>query len=631
VLRILTAASLLALFASSAPSAAATEFAYRGVIEGFYGPPWPSAARLEFLQWMLDHGMNLYIHAPKNDPYQRLSWRSAYPQAEIDQFAAEIALAGTRLAWVPSISPGQPLVEAADPHDADICFSCPADFAALVAKLDQFWDVGARTLMVSFDDVIKASTHPEDALAYGTGDYAYGVMNGDLLNRLFDHYRARAAADGSQFRLITVPADYFGVSTTPYLEGLRATLTTDPAMIVMWTGVLVVSPTISCTEANGFAAAIGRKPLLWDNFPVNDYAMPAKLMVGPYAGRAADLPDCLAGIASNPSNQVMANEIPLFTVADYLTDPANYDRESSWETALTEFSAHRALPDTPNLRELLGLMIENVRSTALDRTEAVRFSALRDAFLAALDTPDWPSAHDALAAELSAAAAAPDAIRAGFHPQLVRDLECAFAFQSSSDDCAGSWLARLAFAANNGLETTALVARTRPDVSGQLQSGALTGVAQRPADPDEAQANQQALAGMRNRDDGNPPNVYGDRVFFPLGPPFVEENRMDDYFDSALARAAAYTPTAALASSSISVTVNGAPVAVAPDGSFAAAVAGDVAEVVVTDGAGVHTRRFLPEPDGALALAAGAALLLGLPTNRARRAPRTRASSGSRA
>jgi hypothetical protein len=140
----------------------------------------------------------------------------------------------------------------------------------------------------------------------------------------------------------------------------------------------------------------------------------------------------------------------------------------------------------------------------------------------------------------------------------------------------------------------------------------LTGRARPPAGPDEAQANQQTLADMRNRDDGNPPNVYGDRVFFPLGPPFVEENRMDDYFDSASARASAYAPTAAVASSAVAVTVNGAPVAVAPDGSFTAAVAGDFAEVVVTDGAGARTRRFLPEPSGALGLAAGTALLLGL-------------------
>src|SRR4029434_6838721 len=116
----------------------------------------------------------------------------------------------------------------------------------------------------------------------------------------------------------------------------------------------------------------GRKPLLWDNFPVNDYTLPPKLMVGPYAGRAADLPDCLAGIAANPSNQVVANEIPLYTVADYLTDPAGYDREASFAASLAEVAALCALTATQNPRELIGHVIENVRSTALDRTEAMR-------------------------------------------------------------------------------------------------------------------------------------------------------------------------------------------------------------------------------------------------------------------
>src|SRR5262245_27502452 len=103
---IVAVAVALVLIATEAPARTSDpNFTYRGVIEGFYGPPWPAAARLEFLQWMLDHGMNLYIHAPKNDPYQRLQWRTAYPQTEIDQFAAEIALAGSQLAWVPSISP----------------------------------------------------------------------------------------------------------------------------------------------------------------------------------------------------------------------------------------------------------------------------------------------------------------------------------------------------------------------------------------------------------------------------------------------------------------------------------------------------------------------------------------------
>ena len=43
-----------------------------------------------------------------------------------------------------------------------------------MAKLEPFRRAGARTFMVSFDDVTKTLTHPEDAAAYGAGDEGFG-------------------------------------------------------------------------------------------------------------------------------------------------------------------------------------------------------------------------------------------------------------------------------------------------------------------------------------------------------------------------------------------------------------------------------------------------------------------------
>src|SRR5206468_1162701 len=149
--------------------------------------------------------------------------------------------------------------------------------------------------------------------------------------------------------------------------------------------------------------------------PVNDYAA-GKLMVGPYKGRAPDLPSCLSGVLANPANQVRLNRIPLFTVADYLRDPAHYDAERSWEAGLRELAGP--------FRDLLGHLVDNVRGTALDRTESVRFSALRDAFLGALDGPGWPDAYARLRAELDASAAAPDQIRSSFPDrQLIDEID----------------------------------------------------------------------------------------------------------------------------------------------------------------------------------------------------------------
>jgi hyaluronoglucosaminidase len=600
LLAVVAGVAVARVFSSTAASAGETSaddtegdgepFPFRGVIEGFYGPPWAKQDRLDLLGWMVDHDMNTYIHAPKNDPYQRSEWRSPYPQQTIEQFAREIELVHPQgMAWVPSISPGLPALGATEDHDTDICFSCDDDFGVLTDKLDQFWELGVRTFMVSFDDVVKASSHPEDAATYGEGDYAYGLANADLLNRVYAHYHAKDPS----FRLFTVPADYFGATTTPYLEGLSSQLRGE--ITVLWTGRAVVNKTITCTEADGYAQAVGRKPLVWDNFPINDYA-PNKLMLGPYAGRSPKLDECTSGVVANAALQARANKLPLATVADYLADPAGYDLESSWSASLAELAGDR--------EATLRRFVENVRSTAVDRTEAVSFDTLATRFLEALETPDWPQAHAELAEELAAERQAPEKLRAHFPDQrLVAELDCALADiqrggvqMSTERDCTGSWLERLAFNAANGQETTQYLTQTRPDVDGRISDGVLEGVARPPVGPQKAAANAEVLRGMRGREDGNPANVHGDRFFNSLGRTYAEANRMDDYFDAAAERAARYAGIAEAASASVTVTVDGEPVELAEDGSFAARV-GRRAMVVATDGAGNRTRRvFTAEP-----------------------------------
>ena len=56
-------------------------FAYRGVIEGFYGPPWSHENRLHLLRHMPTWNMNLYICSARNDPYHRFHWDVPYPAA----------------------------------------------------------------------------------------------------------------------------------------------------------------------------------------------------------------------------------------------------------------------------------------------------------------------------------------------------------------------------------------------------------------------------------------------------------------------------------------------------------------------------------------------------------------------
>jgi hypothetical protein len=96
----------------------------------------------------------------------------------------------------------------------------------------------------------------------------------------------------------------------------------------------VVSLEITAAQAREWGAMIQRKPLVWDNYPVNDFAR-WRLFLGPLRARAADLPGAVAGFVSNPMNEAHASMLPLWTVADYLKNPDAYDPDSSIARAMT--------------------------------------------------------------------------------------------------------------------------------------------------------------------------------------------------------------------------------------------------------------------------------------------------------
>src|SRR5918912_631538 len=368
---LLVAAVGVALVAHAATAEAASPFAWRGIVEGAYGPTWDHAARARVLRWMPRHGFNAYVHAPKDDPYQRANWRDPYPAAEWKAFRAEIALARSRgVRWIPNLSPALPLIPTPRvpdrPPSRDLCFSCPSDLAAVVRKLAPFRAAGAHTAMISFDDVTKTFSHPEDAARYGAGDEAFGRANGDFLSRLYAALRAR----DRHARLLMVGADYSGTADTPYLRGLRATLR--PEVRVMWTGVGVPAHAFAPSDAAAYGQRIGRRPLVWENWTDDDTAGnatpagTARLFLGPYL-RRPDVTGAVGGFFFNPMNEADLNMLPLATAGDWMRAPRRYARRSSWLHAVYELGG--------SVRRALRAWAETSWSTKLDLSEAPTFVA----------------------------------------------------------------------------------------------------------------------------------------------------------------------------------------------------------------------------------------------------------------
>jgi hypothetical protein len=154
-------------------------------------------------------------------------------------------------------------------------------------------------------------------------------------------------------RLILCPTVYHNRAleeewAREYLRVLGENL--HPEIEVFWTGPGVCSWRITPEDAVEFASLIGRKPFIWDNYPVNDGA--PILHLAPLQGRAPDLARHVSGYLFNPMYHHEINRLPAMTIADYLQDPHDYDPWESTTEAVVE------LGDSPEEREVLRDLVE---------------------------------------------------------------------------------------------------------------------------------------------------------------------------------------------------------------------------------------------------------------------------------
>jgi hypothetical protein len=357
---------------------------YRGVIEGFYGEPWSHAARLGQLDFHGEHKLNTYVYAPKDDPFHRERWREPYPADKLEQLRELVLRARmNHVDFVFSVSPGQ-----------DICYSSDQDFARLTAKMEALQGLGVKAFALLFDDIDLSFHCADDQARFGSDTSPAAAAQAHLLNRFVSEFLVPRPGLRP---LLTVPTEYTGTRSSPYRERFAALVA--PSIIVYWTGPDVVSPELSEQQASEAHGLFKHDLLLWDNYPVNDFA-PERLFLGPLEGRApASLQQGLVGFTANPMNQAEASKIPLGTVADFLWNPGAYSPERSWETSLKRFGG--------NAYEALLTLAENSRSSAMHGEESRELVARMDAFWSAYPSGSFEKEADALLTELLSMARAP--------------------------------------------------------------------------------------------------------------------------------------------------------------------------------------------------------------------------------
>jgi hypothetical protein len=326
-----------------------------GVVEGYFGEPWSHADRKHLIAALAPIGYRFFHYAPKADAFLRRRWREPHPDAAtaaLADLAAHCRALGVRFGVGLS------------PYELYLDFSGTAK-AAFLAKVRALDALGLDDLAILFDDM----RGDVSGLAQGEAEIVHA-----------------AAAETRATRVVMCPTFYsddrmldvvFGERSHHFLADLGRAL--DPRVGVYWTGEEICAREFSPGHLSRVAEALGRKPILWDNYPVNDGPRMSRFLhVRGFTGRPASIGEHVTAHAVNPALQPYLTLIPATTLA------ASY-REGSDYCYMRAFrDAARALAG-PELAQSLEADLLALQDMGIERlgTEAAR---LRERY-AKLDHP----------------------------------------------------------------------------------------------------------------------------------------------------------------------------------------------------------------------------------------------------
>ena len=275
-------------------------FPTQGYIEGYYGRLLGWDERHRIIDRLAENGMNAYLYAPKEDPFHRVEWRTAWPDEWVREFTGFCEYSNqNNINVFGGIAPG---LDYNSKHDAE-------DFGCLVEKAGMLAEAGAAGIALMFDDIEPVA---EDIVAVRE-EMAF---HADIATRISAQ--------------ITIPTLFvpriYADEISPHAASAYETLTDElPAdMAVLHCGSHIVGGADPLSPATTSASGAFRQRLiLWDNFFCNDYC-PRRLFLGPHEGRRG-----LAELMLNGTGMIETDLLLLDVMA------AGEDRKA-WQQAFAD-------------------------------------------------------------------------------------------------------------------------------------------------------------------------------------------------------------------------------------------------------------------------------------------------------
>lgn len=281
-----------------------------GIIEGFYGRPWPLDERLQLLQWMPAAGFGTYVYAPKADAHLRRQWRHPHPESVWQSL--------------------QQLRQAA--RDAGVSFGLglspwglqqqmtAGDRAALRAAVTRLNALEPDWLGILFDDM------PGGQLDLAERQLAV------VHEILSVSSAAQHAVCPTYYSQDPILDELFGPCPENYLESLSEGLPACTALL--WTGPAVVTRTYRAADFDWIAARSARPVMLWDNSAVNDGRRTSEFLpLRPFRTDPELIRAHCVGHLVNPMSQAALARTVLSTLGAWYQQPAR-DAAENWQRVL---------------------------------------------------------------------------------------------------------------------------------------------------------------------------------------------------------------------------------------------------------------------------------------------------------
>lgn len=330
-----------------------------GIIEGYFGQPWSWEDRRAVVEALAPFGYRFFHYAPKGDPFLRRRWVEPHPLQEAGQISHFVALCQ---------SLGVRVGIGLSPYEAFNDFNGKVR-NIFINRVEDLASLGIQELGIFFDDM--HSSLP------------------DLAQRQIEiMHLARDTVP--QLKLAMTPTYYsndpvldrvFGKRPDSYLRELGAGL--DPSIDIYWTGEEVCSREISIGHLRAIGGLLKRKPLLWDNYPVNDGPrMSQFLHLRGFTGRSHRLANWVSGHAINPALQPHLTCIPAITLAMAYQQGDDYCYGASgYEAAVRMVGptlADMIRADIMSFQDLGLTKLANRRETLIERYQSIQHPAAQE-------------------------------------------------------------------------------------------------------------------------------------------------------------------------------------------------------------------------------------------------------------